>query len=88
MLPPNKQKDNEEGRNCVKVQYETQVAIPKFFGEYMPSAFTDLSPLHMTKTVCTQNNELSEQIIMKNVPVIDILHMDVKGKIENDVDVL
>ena len=57
------------------------MAIPKFFEDYMPSVFNKFASIHISKVVCVKNNLLSEQITMNNVPIVDVLHMDVKGYI-------
>ena len=73
--------NKSDTKNCIRIEYDTEVAIPKFFEDYMPSVFSKFAAIHLSKVVCVKNNLLTEQITVQHVPIIDEMQMHVKGYI-------
>lgn len=70
-----------DNKNCISIKYNTEVAVPRFFEDYMPSVFNQFASIHISKIVCEKQNLLTEEITMRGVPIINELSMNVKGYI-------
>ena len=63
---------------CVHVEYDTFVQIPRFFLLY---AEDSRHPVHISKTMCTGNaqQEMRETVLVRNIPFIESMTFKIEG---------
>lgn len=73
------------GRQCVRVQYGTQVSVHQLFEDILPSKILKTK---IDKHVCTSTDQMHEVVLLSDIILIDTLTIEIQAEIDRTAHTL